>query len=251
MRFSGPASGREKSMKKPERKKLSQEVTPKKRMKRHQEETYDLLTDPSHFRQAGTSEFAAGGQAKKKENLGDRIRKAREMRGLTLKDLSSRTGISVEALRRVESNETIPPLGELIKLGKAVEMKMGYFISPGVEKPMVVVRSDSRPAISRFGKVRSEKYGYFYESLASDKGNRFMEPFLITMVPSEVKELSNHDGQEFIFVLEGEMKAQVGDQVEILRAGDAVYYDSNCPHLVKCAGNKPAKILAVLYTGSK
>ena len=47
------------------------------------------------------------------------------------------------------------------------------------------------------------------------------------------------------------MKAQVGDQVEVLRAGDAVYYDSNCPDLVMCAGDKPAKILAVLYTGSK
>ncbi len=78
-----------------------------------------------------------------------------------------------------------------------------------------------------------------------------MEPFLITMVPSEVKELSTHDGQEFIFVLEGEMRAQVRDQVEILRPGDAVYYDSTNPHLVKCHGDKPAKILAVLYTGIK
>ena len=47
------------------------------------------------------------------------------------------------------------------------------------------------------------------------------------------------------------MQAQVGDHTEILRAGDAVYYDSNNPHLVKCAGNRPTKILAVLYTGSK
>ncbi|MBU1209582.1 MAG: XRE family transcriptional regulator [Proteobacteria bacterium] len=238
-------------MEKTGRKKLAQKLTQKKGTKRRQEEIYDLLTDPSHFGQAGASQVATGVNAQKKENLGDRIRKAREMRGLTLKDMSSRTGISVETLKRVESNETIPPLGELIKLGKAVEMKMGYFISPGVEKSMTVVRSDNRPAISRFGKARSEQYGYFYESLAPEKANRFMEPFLITMVPSEVKELSSHDGQEFIFVLEGEMKAQVGDHMEILQAGDAVYYDSNCPHLVKCGGNKPTKILAVLYTGLK
>ncbi len=238
-------------MKKLKRKKLFREATPKKKMKRHPEEAYDLLTDPSHFRQDETSALAAEPRARKKENLGDRIRKARELRGLTLKDLSSRTGIHVDTLRRIEANETIPPLGELIKIGKAVEMKMGYFISPGVEKPMAVVRSDSRLPISRFGKARSEKYGYFYESLAPEKSNRFMEPFLITMVPSEVKELSSHDGQEFIFVLEGELRAQVEDHVETLRAGDAVYYDSSSPHLVKCAGNNPAKILAVLYTGNK
>jgi quercetin dioxygenase-like cupin family protein/DNA-binding XRE family transcriptional regulator len=212
------------------------------------EETHDLLTDPSHFQRFEAETGPAGG---KKENLGERIRRAREMRGLTLGDLSSRTGIRVETLERIESNELIPPLGELIKLGKAVEMRMGYFISPGVDKPMAVVRSDCRPAISRYGKGRSEQYGYFYESLAPEKANRFMEPFLITMVPTDVQDLSTHDGQEFIFVLEGEMKAQVGEQVEILRAGDAVYYDSSSPHLVKCAGDKPAKILAVLYTGSK
>ena len=128
---------------------------------RGSEETHDLLTDPSHFQRLQAATGAAGG---KKENLGERIRRAREMRGLTLGDLSSRTGIRVETLERVEANEMIPPLGELIKLGKAVEMRMGYFISPGVEKPMTVVRSDCRPAISRYGKGRSEQYGYFYES---------------------------------------------------------------------------------------
>jgi quercetin dioxygenase-like cupin family protein/DNA-binding XRE family transcriptional regulator len=210
------------------------------------EESSDLITDHSPFR---VHEAPARGPTR--ESLGSRIHEAREMRGLTLEDLSSRTGISLETLEKVESHRMIPPLGELIKLGKALEMKMGYFISPGVEKPMTVVHADKRPAVSRHGKKRSEQYGYFYESLAPEKANRFMEPFLITMVPTEVTELSSHDGQEFIFVLEGEIRAQVMDQVEILRPGDAVYYDSGNLHLVKCHGDKPAKILAVLYTGSK
>ena len=210
------------------------------------EESGDLITDHSHFR---VHETPAKGSTR--ESLGSRIRRTREMRGLTLQDLSSRSGISIETLERVESHRMIPPLGELIKLGKALEMKMGYFISPGVEKPMTVVHADKRPAVSRHGKKRSEEYGYSYESLAPEKANRFMEPFLITMVPTEVTELSSHDGQEFIFVLEGEIRAQVMDQVEILRPGDAVYYDSSNLHLVKCHGDKPAKILAVLYPGSR
>jgi transcriptional regulator with XRE-family HTH domain len=211
------------------------------------EEGYDLLTDSSRAHPAG----AGAWPAEKKENLGDRIRKAREMRGLTVTDMSSRTGIREEILIRVEANEIIPPLGELIKLGKAVEMKMGYFISPGVDQPMTVVRREARPEVSRYGKKKSEKYGYYYESLASEKANRFMEPFLVTLLPDGAQELSTHDGQEFIFVLEGEMKAQVGQQVEVLRSGDAIYYDSTHPHLVKCAGDKATKILAVLYTGNK
>ena len=210
------------------------------------EEAGDFITDSSHLKIQDASSKVAS-----KENLGSRIHKAGELRGLTLQDLSSRTGITMETLEKIEANEMIPPLGELIKLGKALEMKMGYFISPGVEKPMSVIHADKRPVVSRHGKKISEQYGYSYESLAPEKTNRFMEPFLISMVPSEVKELSTHDGQEFIFVLEGEMRAQVMDQVEILRPGDAVYYDSTNPHLVKCHGDKPAKILAVLYTGIK
>jgi len=217
-----------------------------KEFQRRQEDHPDLLTDPSHHRVPMPPP-----KGPSRQTLGSRIHEARQLRGLTLQDLSSRTGISLETLEKVEANKMIPPLGELIKVGKALEMKMGYFISPGVEKPMTVVHSDKRPVVSRHGKKKSEQYGYFYESLAPEKADRFMEPFLITMIPSEVKELSSHDGQEFIFVLEGEMRAQVGDQVEFLKAGDAVYYDSSHPHLVKCHGDKPAKILAVLYTGSK
>ena len=217
-----------------------------KDLQRRHDDHGDLLTDPSHHRIPGPPP-----KGPSKQTLGSRIHEARYLRGLTLQDLSSRTGISLETLEKVEANKMIPPLGELIKLGKALEMKMGYFISPGVEKPMTVVHSDKRPVVSRHGKKKSEQYGYFYESLAPEKADRFMEPFLITMVPSEVKELSSHDGQEFIFVLEGEMRAQVGDQVEILKPGDAVYYDSSNPHLVKCHGDKPTKILAVLYPGSK
>jgi quercetin dioxygenase-like cupin family protein len=231
-------------MKKVKEKKSPRAEAKEKEIRARHEETDDLLTDSSHLGRLGVP---PGG----KDNLGDRIRKAREMRGLTLNDLSSRTGIRVDILERVESNEMIPPLGELIKLGKAMEMKMGYFISPGVDKPMTVVRSDCRLAVSRYGKKRSEQYGYFYESLAPEKANRFMEPFLVTLVPTDIKDLSSHDGQEFIFVLEGEIGVQVGDEAEILQAGDAVYYDSSCPHLVKCASDQSAKILAVLYTGSK
>ncbi len=163
-------------MKKAKQGKSLKEKAKIKGPQRRPEEPDDLLTDTVHLRDLGIS---SGIPAEEKENLGDRIRRAREMRGLALQDLSSRTGISVETLERVEANQMIPPLGELIKLGKAMEMKMGYFISPGVDKAMTVVRSECRPVVSRFGKKRSEEYGYFYESLAPEKANRLMEPFLL------------------------------------------------------------------------
>jgi quercetin dioxygenase-like cupin family protein len=173
------------------------------------------------------------------------------MRDLTLEDISSRTGIDVIALKHIESSEMAPPLGQLIKLGKALDMKMGYFISPGVDKPMTVVHKGQGQAVARYGEKKSQQYGYSYESLAPEKANRMMEPFIVTLLPTDAEEFSAHDGQEFLFVLEGEMKVQVGDQVEFLKPGDAIYYDSSQPHLVKSATKTRARILAVLYTGSK
>ncbi len=202
----------------------------------------DFLTAPSH-----TERTIVG--PPEKEQVGDRIRKAREIHSLTLEDLSSRTGIDVDTLSRVESNKLIPPLGELIRLGKALETRMSYFISPGVDKPLTVVKADQRRPIARYGRGRRERYGYSYESLAPEKANRLMEPFIVTLTPTEVAEPSTHDGQEFLFVLEGEMEARVGNQTEILGPGDAVYYDSSQPHLVRCVGDREARILAVLYAG--
>ena len=85
----------------------------------------DFITDASRITPAQAPE-------KEREVLGKRIRTAREMRGLSLDDISSRTGIDVATLNRIESNKMVPPLGLLIRLGKALDMKMGYFISPAL-----------------------------------------------------------------------------------------------------------------------
>ncbi|MDB4433249.1 cupin domain-containing protein [bacterium] len=220
----------------------------KKKPQPRRVENEDFITDSIGV---ACSAAAPGGAPTEGRGLGERILEAREMRGLTLEDLSSRTGIPVATLERVESDRAIPPLGELIRLGKALQMKMGHFISAGVDRPMSIVRAESRPKVARRGEKVREKYGYVYESLAPEKAKRVMEPFLITMVPTRFGEMSTHDGQEFIFVLEGKIRAKVDDEVAVLSPGDSIYYDSSRPHLVKCYGKKPARILAVLHAGEK
>jgi quercetin dioxygenase-like cupin family protein/DNA-binding XRE family transcriptional regulator len=204
-------------------------------------ESEDFLTSPTH-----TRPLITGGLAK--NTLGQRIKTVREARGLTLKDISSRIGINEKTLKLIESDDFAPPLGQLIKLGKALDTQMGYFISPGVDKPMTVVRRSQRRPIARHGESRSAIFGYTYEALAPEKANRAMEPFIVTLIPTNTDDTSIHDGQEFIFVLEGKVKVQVGALVELLSPGDAVYYDSNLPHVVKAGNKQKATILAVIYT---
>jgi len=181
------------------------------------------------------------------ESLGDRVRKIREEKGLTLADVASRTGFDEAFLKRIETDEVSPPLGELIKLGKALNMKMGYFISGGETKPYTIVRQEHRQKIARRAATEDQAYGYSYQALAPNKTDRHMEPFLVTLEPAAEEKLSTHEGQEFIFVLTGKMEAILDRDRIILEPGDAIYYDSKVPHQVRCVDGPQAQILAVLY----
>jgi len=183
-------------------------------------------------------------------DLGIRLKEARESRGLSLFDIYLRTDIQTDQLSRIEKGEIHPPLGTVIKLAKALDKKIDYFISGEEGATFTIVRKENREVTSRFDSGREKHYGYEYESLAPLKTDRYMEPFLVTLEPSETdEERSTHDGQEFIFVLQGEMEVRLGDSSHILKAGDSIYYESTVPHLVKCHRRKTTKILAVLYTG--
>jgi transcriptional regulator with XRE-family HTH domain len=185
----------------------------------------------------------------KPTSVGERVRRVREEKNLTLQDVAERTGLELEYLGRIETKTVSPPLGVLIRLAKALDMKLGRFISTGEVKPFTVVRKDERRVISRYTSAQEDQYGYTYESLAPDKKDRHMEPFVVTLVPSKARtDVSSHAGQEFIYVLEGAMEVNLEDHTEVLHPGDSIYYDSSVPHLVTCHGDQQAVILAVLYT---
>lgn len=200
----------------------------------------DMLTDPSSLARAAESaesDLATG--------HGQRIRAAREERGFTLVELSAKTGIDTDVLAKVEAEETMLPLGQLIKLSKALSMTMTEVIAPG-DKPFTIVRASDRRRFARFGEAREARHGYEYEALAAGKRGRKMEPFIVRLLPASADQPSSHDGQEFIFVLDGEMEVLVEDTRDVLKPGDSIYYDSTSTHLVRAHGDKPATILAVL-----
>lgn len=182
--------------------------------------------------------------------IGMRVKKVREGHGLSVFDVYLRTDISVELLSQIEEGKVVPPLGAIVRLANAFDLKMGYFISGDEEKAFTIVRRDDREATLRYDPSKEKHHGYAYEHLAPHKTDRYMEPFLVSLEPSETQqERSTHDGQEFIFVLQGEMEVRLGEEIHILQPGDSIYYDSTVPHLVKCHGKEITKILAVIYGG--
>ncbi|MDY6952539.1 MAG: XRE family transcriptional regulator [Thermodesulfobacteriota bacterium] len=212
----------------------------------------DFLEDIAGFSsekaEEGHLSAVAAEQAGGRASVGHRVRIVREEKGLTTEDVGQRTGLSPAYLDQIEAEELSPPLGVLIRIAKALDMRLGRFISTGEVKPFTVVRKDERRVVSRYTSAQRDQYGYTYESLAPDKKDRHMEPFMITLVPSGAKkELSTHAGQEFLYVLEGALEVTLKDHKDVLYPGDSIYYDSSVPHLVRCHGDKETLILAVLY----
>jgi len=213
-----------------------------------------FLDDVSHFSEKAEKEYLADSTGKTLPGgeiilkVGEGVKETREKKGLSLQDISQRTGLEPELLMGIEKGEISPPLGTVIKLAKALEMKIGHFISGAENLPCTIVRKNDRKLVSRYDSKKSGKYGYEFYSLAPYKRDRHMEPFLVTLEPSDIdEERSTHDGQEFIYVLEGTMEVRLGEEVHLLKPGDAIYYDSTVPHLVKCRGKDKTRILAVLY----
>jgi quercetin dioxygenase-like cupin family protein len=176
---------------------------------------------------------------------GERIRSAREWKGFTLDEVSLKTGIDKPLLERVEGGDALLPLGLLIRVVKTLSLRLADVISRGQE-PFTVVRSDERKSFQRIENKETGSYGYEYESLAPKKKGKTMEPFVVTLYPMENLEPSSHEGQEFLYVLEGEIEVSLEGRRTVLGKGDAIYYDSQDTHLVEAHGGKPARIVAVL-----
>lgn len=203
---------------------------------------HDLLTDPT-----AVAEVATKAQKDQSVTHSVKMKEIRESRGFTLEELSQKSGVDADYLRQMEAGEILLPLGQLIKLSKALSLKMSDVISTGTES-FTIVRAGERQSVTRLGATKQAKRGYEYESLAPGKKDRLIEPFIVTLHPSDDDEKSSHDGQEFIFVLDGEMEAFVDDYSAVLKPGDSIYYDSTSIHLVRAYGDKPARILAIIIS---
>lgn len=185
--------------------------------------------------------------------VGEKIKSIRESKGLSLQELAANTGFSSAIISQVENHMVSPPLGMLIKIAKGLDVEIGAFFEDIREAPFTIVRKDEREKVSRVASKVGKKYGYSYEALAYEKKGRHMEPFLVTLEEDTVKDHHSfsHEGEEFIYVLDGKMEVQLGEHRDVLEPGDSIYFDSIMPHRVSCVGGSDTKILAVIYTGDK
>jgi len=182
------------------------------------------------------------------EDIGQRIRKIREEKGVALEELSRLTGFDVKFLSSLEKNEAQPQLGTVIKLSKALDSAFGRLVSGVGDKLYSITRKNERRTVSRSTSKTGNQQVYTYKSLAPEVKGRHMEALIVQLEVDPDKEISVHDGEEFIFVLDGIVLLEIGDDKFELEPGDSVYYLSTTPHHISAKDHK-ATILAVLYEG--
>ncbi len=180
------------------------------------------------------------------DDVGGRIMKIRKEKDLSLDAISKMTGFDVEFLSKIENKELQPQLGTVIRLSKALDSAFGRLVSGVGDKLYSITRKDERRTISRSTSKKGRKQIYTYKSLAPDVKGRHMEAFLVQLEEDPEKETSLHEGEEFIFVLDGEVILEIGEDKFELEPGDSAYYLSTTAHHIAAKKGK-ATIVAVMY----
>jgi transcriptional regulator with XRE-family HTH domain len=180
--------------------------------------------------------------------LGARIAALRERRGLERAALAQRADVEAAALADYEEGRSTPSVGELVRLAGILDVSVGAFFQRGVQKRRVeVVRSGERWLVDPPSEA-AHRLNYRYQSLSFTLSDKLMSPFLVEIPPAAVSgaATSQHAGEEFLFVLSGQLEVRVGGELHRLSPGDAIYYDSDLEHSLRALEGTSARVLACL-----
>jgi len=176
--------------------------------------------------------------------IGLNVRQARKKRDMTLDDIARRTNLSRGLLSKIENFRTLPSLPVLAAIARSLNIGMGNLVkNVGTETsaPHQLVRANHRVPVKR-EKSRGFKYATL---LARPLGNIGFESFVLTLDPGAKRKPVSTDGDEFIFMLRGEIQFVVGREKFRLSAGDVLYFDGRVPHVPLNLTKSSAELLVI------
>jgi transcriptional regulator with XRE-family HTH domain len=185
-----------------------------------------------------------------RHSLGEKVRSVRESRSMSAEQLAERADLAASLVAGIEAGSLVPSLAPLIRLARALGVRLGTFLDEAAHLGPVVSRRGEHETVVRVsGRESPSRSDLDFISLAANKQGRHMEPFLIDIHPGSAVGVkpSTHEGEEFVYVLSGEIEVLYGRDSYRLKTGDSIYYDSIVPHHVHSVGEGDARVLAVLY----
>ena len=181
------------------------------------------------------------------KSIACRISKLRNDNNISIPELADRTSISSEQLKDIESGKSSATMSLLIKIARSLGVRLGTILD-GEEHPSPIIIEESGSKSLKQNSTDNKDHLNFF-SLAQGKSDRHMEPYIINIAKncSQPEKMSSHEGEEFLYVISGEVELNYGSEKYNLTQGASVYYDSVVPHYVSSTGESDAQILAVLY----
>jgi transcriptional regulator with XRE-family HTH domain len=171
--------------------------------------------------------------------VGEKIKKARQKKKITLDQVANDTGCSIDYLEQIESGKTIPPVGTLLQISRALEIDSG-----------LLLKEETSTAESRAKAYKKRTKNYAYTTLTPGAENKHLKAFRVTVdAMKDHKGVGyQHDGEEFAFVLAGNVEITVGDHVNRLKTGESLHFNSSVRHKLRNTGKKKAELLVIVYT---
>lgn len=184
-------------------------------------------------------------------NIGHKIRKIRHQKGLTIKRMADATGFTQSYISMIELGKKFPTIAALSKIAQSLSVEIGtFFAVKDPENNIILTRREKGEAVvPEWG----ANFGYKYQSIAPSKRKKRMEPFIITGFSQTDRDGTkpvDHEGEELMYILEGNVIFYYGRKKFSLKKGDCVYFDSSIPHRTEHIGKESTKSLVVVCSPS-
>lgn len=169
------------------------------------------------------------------------LRELREARGISMRTLAAKSGLSANALSMIERGKTSPSVSTLYKLADALGVSITAFFGAETEKKQIVfLKSDERTRLSFTRGV--------FEALGGEQFSGRVEPFMLTLESGASSGPHNivHSGHEFIFCLRGQLEYYVEKQLFKLSAGDSLLFASKLQHRWKNSSRNVVSALIII-----
>ncbi|MFJ6327344.1 MULTISPECIES: helix-turn-helix domain-containing protein [unclassified Rhizobium] len=209
------------------------------------------IDDPTHGGRPAFLQDPHAVREPKENNLemaiGHEVRAYRKKLGITVTDLAAATGISLGMLSKIENGNISPSLTTLQSLSRALGVPLTSFFRR-YEEPhnAVFVKAGQGVELER----RGTRAGHQYNLLGHIDNNSsgvIVEPYLITLTAdSDVFPTFQHEGMEFLYMLEGEVMYRHGDELYPMQPGDSLFFDADAPHGPEVLVKLPAKYLSII-----
>jgi quercetin dioxygenase-like cupin family protein len=171
-------------------------------------------------------------------SVGEKIRNAREGKNISLDVVANETGFSTEYLEKIEKNATMPAVGAILQIARALDIDSA-----------ILLKEQGSEVINRISASAKRTDNYAYKTLTPGVEKKHLKAFQVSIDPMQDHSGVGyqHEGEEFVYVLSGRVEVMVGENINVLNEGDSLHFNSGIRHNLKNLSDKQALLIVIIY----